>query len=141
MFLDYAIQPDWILFLLQSGKIPVAEARRLAVCVVRNLPQMLTTLEAVERARMEEQLEQHVLAVQSALAAQRFPFRVLPEVVAWNAEFSHLRARYTFLVLDGPSQTGKSEFARSLAPPGCAFFCRLWKCVRTGFARFRAFEA
>ena len=71
---------------------------------------------------MEGQLEQHMLAVQSALAAQRFPFRILPEVVAWNVEFSHLRARYKFLVLDGPSQTGQSDVARSLAPPGCAFF-------------------
>ena len=122
MFSDYSIQPDWVLLLLQSGKIDIQEARRLAVRVVRNLPQVLTILDAVEREQNEARLLMHVSSVQKALAAQRFPFKILPEVVAWSADFTKLRSRYKFLVLDGPSQAGKSEYARSLAAPGCAFF-------------------
>ena len=122
MFDDYAVQPDWVMLLLQSGKIHVQEARRLALRVVRNLPQVLSILETMEGDQMETRLQQHVCAVQQALAEQQYPFKVLPQVVAWTHEFSKLRARYKFLVLDGPSQAGKSEYARSLAKPGCAFF-------------------
>lgn len=39
---DYVIQPDWVLLLLQSGKIDISEARRLAICAVRILPQIWT---------------------------------------------------------------------------------------------------
>ena len=119
---DYAIQPDWVLLLLQSGKIDLPEARRLAIRAVRNLPQVWSILDAVEREQNEARLQLHVSSVQKALAAERFPFKILPEVVAWNAGFTKLRSRYKFLVLDGPSQAGKSEYARSLASPGCAFF-------------------
>ena len=70
MFEDYVVQPDWVI-LLQSGKIHVAEARRLAVRVVRNLPQALTILETMEREHMEARLQQHVCAVQQELAVQQ----------------------------------------------------------------------
>jgi uncharacterized membrane-anchored protein len=44
------------------------------------------------------------------------PFTPVPAVLAWHSLFEQPQWRYPFLVLDGPSQTGKSIFARSQSP-------------------------
>ena len=45
------------------------------------------------------------------------PFKVISAVVDWQRAFDDVLPRYPFLVLDGPSRTGKTQFAKSLAPP------------------------
>ena len=42
------------------------------------------------------------------------PFTVPPAVAEWKAQYGVEQLRYHFLVIYGPSKTGKTEFARSL---------------------------
>ena len=42
-------------------------------------------------------------------------FRTIPEVEEWKEQYGVLREKYKFLVLDGPSRTGKSSYAATLA--------------------------
>ena len=46
------------------------------------------------------------------------PFRHLPEVARWLKTFEQVDWRYKCLVLTGPSRTGKTRYACSLAPEG-----------------------
>ena len=50
------------------------------------------------------------------LLSQRLLFREIPAVVEWQQQYSAIKSRYQFLVLDGPSGTGKTRYAHSLAP-------------------------
>ncbi len=50
----------------------------------------------------------------AALAKKRRPFRRLKAVDEWIAEHREVQWRYRFLVLTGPSKTGKTQYALSL---------------------------
>ena len=55
--------------------------------------------------------------VQSELLADQRACRPVLEVQQWQMQYTVCKRRYKFLVLDGPSQMGKTEFVKSLVPP------------------------
>jgi hypothetical protein len=122
-FKHYVVKDYWVTTLYMLGKISGSVAKDLFLrCVtraeanIRQLEYVQQQRESIEDAR--EQLENEHLILRS----QR-PFRTLPVVVAWLQHFSVADSRYKFLVLDGPSQTGKTRFARSLScPPSSVFY-------------------
>ena len=140
MFKDYLVQGDWILQLLQGEKITCAVARSMSVHTVRNLPGMLRTLSAYETASAEEALASHVRAVQAELQHNRCPFKHIDVVSEWLAEFDVLRARYRFLILDGPSCVGKSQFACALASHGSVCFCDCQSAQQPDLRSFRPLQ-
>ena len=72
----------------------------------------------VEAVIATETFQQHAAerrAALDAINARAQPFKPLqPEIEAWMRHFEELDDRYKFLVLYGPSRTGKSRLARSL---------------------------
>ena len=48
-------------------------------------------------------------------------FRAIPEVEEWKEQYHEDRRRYKFLILDGPSCTGKSRYAAALASDATRF--------------------
>ena len=140
MFKDYLVQGDWILQLLQGEKITCAVARSMSVHTVRNLPGMLRTLSAFETASAEEALASHVRAVQAELRQGMCSFKHIDVVAEWLAEFDVLRARYHFLILDGPSCVGKSQFACSLASHGSVCFCDCQSAQQPDLRSFRPLQ-
>ena len=122
---------------LQGEKITVAVARSLSVHCVRNLHSMLRTLAAFESASAEQALEAHVRAVQSEIASRMCPFRHIDVVSEWLAEFYAPCPRYRFLILDGPSCVGKTQFACSLASWGSVFFCDCQGATQPELRSFR----
>ena len=76
----------------------------------------MVDLEVVERSRMEEQARAAQRRVTLQLAAKRCGFRIIPAVDEWDCQYDEILERYKFLVLDGPSKTGKTIFARSRCP-------------------------
>ena len=60
-------------------------------------------------------LQDSISSTLDHLSGQMRPCRKLPEVDAWMSSFQEIDFRYKFLVLDGPSQTGKTLFCRSLS--------------------------
>ena len=116
-FSKFLVNPAWIMSLVQAGKLECSVARELLV-------------KCVNASRHVKELEQHDMelekeAVRVAMgAAQRLLGKTLKQqkfydkAAAFARQFEEAQHRYKFLVLSGPSQVGKTAFARSLVEPG-----------------------
>ena len=70
-------------------------------------------LQAVREQEEEEEEKQEMAAVVARIRST-LHFEARPEVEAWLAGFEEEKDRYPFLVLLGPSRSGKTEYAKSL---------------------------
>ena len=116
-FVDYIVVDRWITTLYVLGKISAATARELYLRVVSGARHNLATLDFVstEEQQLRETAER--LRIEGVLRSRQRPFRRVPLVSEWLEQYQHDRDRYKFLVLDGPSQMGKTRFAASLLGP------------------------
>lgn len=138
-FLDYPVRDTWVTSLYASHKISAAVARRCYVqCVVR-CQQNLVQLAFAESERRAMQEEDEVIANEVALRADQKPWRHFPLVSEWLAQYQTFRPRYRFLVLDGPSSTGKTRYALGLSAPGRSFYvdCSLGSALMKGFNKLK----
>ena len=112
---DYQVKPEWVTRLYAGFKISyeTAEyhiARQVTNCcsllkdLARSRDFMMERAESLER----EQILKHI-------QGRERPWRVIPEIVLWLKDFDPENPldRYLFLVLDGPSQMGKTRFVQS----------------------------
>ena len=114
---SYQVKDFWITGLLAGSKIDFDTARKAYVgCVVR-AEQNVKQLEFVQKERYDEQARIEKVADDAVIVRSQSAFKVLPEVEEWRRQYSSVSSRYKFLVLDGPSRTGKTRFAYSLSPP------------------------
>jgi len=116
MHVDYAVRPEWIFSMLESGKITASVARAALVGSCRNVPLNLKNLEGCVTARALERQSELLREARAALSAAARPWAELPLVAQWREQYASHAWRYKFLVLHGPSRTGKSVFARSQSP-------------------------
>ena len=79
---------------------------------------LLAVLDMLESHKEASVLQIALCEALAALAGQKHPFVVLPQVELWEAQYLELRHRYSFLVLEGPSRVGKTVYARSKCPAG-----------------------
>ena len=117
-FRDFPVQGQWIMALLQAGKISLATARGLVYRVTHGVTRLLADLDAVQRQREQDVVQAAQEKALALLDGQLLSFPVVPPVEKWSATFDELRARYQFCVLDGPSGMGKTAYARSKCPSG-----------------------
>ena len=130
-FVGYAVHPLWIFSLVQSGKMCYANARadmcRVPMGLVRNL-------ECLDNWQQERnRMAIHAVSVQCAQAAIRDmrPWKEYAMVNLWEAQYAQSRLRYGFLVLDGPSRMGKTQFARNLSQaPGGVLEINMAGCAK-----------
>ena len=117
LFTDLPVAAQSVFNGVQARKIFTNTAHellcRIPKCIDRNLEQL---------ARFRT--EQGNLAVQKVQRwrrgnghEQRRPWRGFPSVDQWKSQYAFVLDRYQFLVLDGPSQMGKTAFVRSLVGP------------------------
>ena len=66
-------------------------------------------------------LEAHIVMVTTQLEAVKKPFKQIPLVQMWAAQYEVLRWRYKFLILEGPSCYGKTQLAKSLCRSPISF--------------------
>jgi len=66
----------------------------------------------------KERLRDLQAEVQMQISLNTRASRRVPEVDRWLEQFLTVQRRYKFLVLDGPTRMGKTEFAKSLVGPG-----------------------
>lgn len=117
-FRDFPVQGQWVMSLLQAGKIEASVARELVYKVAHGVSRLLADLDIIERRREECRVTVARSSAVAGLAARLRTFRVIPEVEKWDKQYEELRERYNFLVLEGPSKTGKTAYGRSKCPPG-----------------------
>ncbi len=116
-FTGYHVKDYWITTMLTSQKITFDTARSLYVqCLVR-AENNVRQLDYVERMTLDMLAARDKEAAEADILKSEVAFKSIPEVEAWRMQFSTVRSRYLFLVLDGPSRTGKTRFAYSLSPP------------------------
>ena len=118
-FKEFPVNPQWIFGMIQAEKMDLADARReIVACgsgVVRRLADVDKLIAIQKRARLEERVAQAQLEIQKQNAA----FHTYEQICSWLAQAQRpFQRRKRFLVLDGPSQLGKTEFVRGLFPLG-----------------------
>ena len=115
-FTGYLVQPSWLMNMLQGQKISFDTCKEAVLKTCQNVGRYLKDLEVVEQNYRQKEIDEEVVRVQRVLALRRRPFLSLPVVLKWKQQYLEDDFRYRFLVLEGPSQHGKTQFARSLVP-------------------------
>ena len=109
--------------LLQQRKLAFDDARAELIKVGKKLPRLLQNVDKWEHAAEQTVLQGHIGQVALKLSLLKRPFRKVPAVEAWLAQYQHDLFRYRFLVLEGPSGLGKTQFSMSLSPRSLEVTC------------------
>jgi hypothetical protein len=117
----FAVNPDWITSLLAAGKMEYDDCFQEVVRTGKNLLRVLPTLTRYREEMEKVQLRALQCCCEQQLAPLRRPPRRIVEVEQWLSEYDRPAMRYKFLVLEGPTSVGKSQYVRSLAKPGRVF--------------------
>ena len=114
-FDDYPVAGKWIFQLVQMQKITFSAARAELVKTGENLCRVLPDLDRHHAESTAARLHQRAASVQDMLRYTDCRSVRVPEVEAWKARYGRgVWRRKKFLVLEGPSGTGKTEFVRGL---------------------------
>ena len=114
-FINFRVNPDHIMAFVQSKKMSVEDAKMEILQTFKDSEKHIRTLEYVTLKLDEIQRSQKITKRCMDLQRNRFPRRYIPIV---DDEFvPHvllMKDRHKFLVLDGPSQVGKTTFCKQL---------------------------
>ena len=83
-------------------------------------------------------VEMHKARKELVFKEHRKAFRRIPRVEAFRAAYRAPQSRRKFLVLDGPSRTGKTEFVRSMVEPVAILELNCASCMDPPMADFDA---
>ena len=117
-FKDYLVSGEWILNLVQAGKLNFNNAREQIVRSAKNLPRLLASLDRWHQEMKRTSLKEHMRSVQLELDAGKKPFKSIEVVTDWVRSHETNQMRYKFLVLCGGSGLGKTQFAKGLVLAG-----------------------
>lgn len=116
-FTGFPVQTSWVMALLQGRKIDATYARELVAQCAIGSNRCFDDIRRWEDGENRRKTAEYRARVAVLLAAEQGRFRHLPEVSEWEQQYSRVLPRYRFLILDGPSRTGKTMYARHLCPP------------------------
>lgn len=126
----YSVSPEWIQGLLSTGKMTPAAARREFIASGRGLVRRLGDLDRLVREREALRLEARVAEIQAALSKTQARFKEVAAVTEWfRASTQPFLRRKKFLVLEGASGLGKTEYIRSLAGPSATLELNCAACA------------
>jgi hypothetical protein len=118
LFKDLSLSARGVFAGLQSRKYTVATARSLLKRIPAGADRHLAELERYE----VEQCARAVAQVREWRArhssAPRRAWRSYRVIMDWIQQYDCVLDRYRFLVIDGPSQMGKTQYVRGLCDPG-----------------------
>ena len=117
-FKTYLVNGEWVMNLVQAGKLDLQCARAEIIKTAKNLPRLLSNLDKFVQGQKEERQRSRIQQIELEIAKSERPFETFPEIESWKAEHALAKPRYRFLVLVGPSGLGKTQFAKSLVPKG-----------------------
>ena len=113
-FVDYVVQAEWITAYWQTDKLSDQAAREAYVLQKKDVERHVSNLDRQVRWREQLRLEKVVAAAAASLDAEQRPQRHVPAVAKWLLEQARPQLRQRFLVLDGPSRTGKTLYCTAL---------------------------
>ena len=117
-YLDFAVKPEWILNMVQAEKMSFKSAMQQMSMCGKGYTRYMQDLTAWQNAKEELRLADHVRQVQAHHSATNYAFKSYPIVEQWKASvWEPMLRRKKFLVIEGPSGVGKTEFIKQLAGP------------------------
>ena len=119
---DYPVKDTWITSFLASRKITALVAREAYLSSIFRAQYNIQQLEYVEMERKKMAVLDRIKQVDTLLRKELKPWRTFVTINKWRDQYNTLLGRYHFLVLDGPSCTGKTRFALCLNPPGATLY-------------------
>ena len=137
-YTSYPVNPEWVMNMVQAKKISYKDAHTELVHCAKGCIRRLADLDKwnAEMKRMRQRL--WILEAQDKVAQQIKPCLRLEAVDNWLQQYRGLGfTRKKFLVLEGGSGLGKSEFVRQLFPPGKLLELN---CGSTSFVNLRDFD-
>ena len=123
LYRDALVNPDWAFNMLQQCKVTVETVREVIINCAKNVPRLLANLEGYELARRRLSEDKQQEEVRARVHGAFRPFQLLQPVEQWVNSFLLDQPRYSFLVLEGPSRLGKTQYAISLSAPGRTLIC------------------
>jgi hypothetical protein len=139
-FTGFVVSPTWVMVLLQQEKIAVKVAREQIVRTGNNLTRRLADFDKWQDEIATARLRSSIAARTERLETTLRPFVSLPVVDRWWATYSTGdHHRKPFLVLEGPSQVGKTAYARSLCGDPSATL--ELNCANTTMVQLKAFDS
>jgi hypothetical protein len=122
-WVDYPVRDTWVTSLFAAGKVSGPVAREAYLRCVSRAQYNVAQLDMVLRERRKADQARRVLENEVKLRSTTKPWRIHPTIDAWKIQYREFKGRYLFLVLDGPSSTGKTRFSLSMSAPGRALYC------------------
>ena len=135
-FKDYMINERWITTLLVAKKITPQTAHHMYLLACSSAQINIRNLDFITRQEQERQEDIERLAMEVLIREKQLPFRKIPEVEEWLQQYDDIQDRYKFLVLDGPSQMGKTRFAASLTSVEKFFYLDCSSCIMPDMRSF-----
>ena len=112
---DYPVNAEWGWTLLAADKITSVTAREEFIKGKKNLTRHLANLDAYETELAARAMAAEIAAKNLQIEASKKKMVKLPAVTAWMEQLRCVSDRKKFLVLNGPSRLGKTQFAVGLA--------------------------
>ena len=114
-FTDYPVSGEWVFTLVQARKMEISDARREIIHVGKGLVRKLADLDKLEQAHKEARVNARVEHVQQVIEQSNRAFKSFPAIDVWKTQASKpFQRRKKFLVLEGPSGLGKTEYVKAL---------------------------
>ena len=114
-FSDFIVNPEWITVLWQTGKFTSSVAMEQYTLAKKDVKRHVQNVLDQEVFQREQALRRRLATATVAVQRQLRPRCRVPLVDdVWLVEQDSVRDRQRFLVLDGPSRTGKTQFALQL---------------------------
>ena len=110
-FKDFLVNAAWVLNLLQAGKLSLTQARSYILQCCSGAARHLQLLDVLQVEADKLQIRDAVRAAKQALGLNLRQFVEIAQVQKWLQTFSTMQSRYQFLVLEGPSGVGKTQYA------------------------------
>jgi hypothetical protein len=135
-FKDYVVNERWVTTLLVAQKITPQTAHHMYLLACSSAQMNVRNLEFITRQEQERQEQAERLAMEVIIREKQLPFRQIPEVEEWLQHYDDIKDRYKFLVLDGPSQMGKTRFAASLTSVEKFYYLDCSTCIMPDMRSF-----
>ena len=116
----YQVKDFWITSLLSAKKISFAHAKDLYLQAVCRAESNIRQADFVEKLSLDAAAARDKELCDLEILKTEVEFISIPEMELWRKQYRLVLSRYKFVVLDGPSGTGKTRYAYSLSPPPTA---------------------
>ena len=112
---QYPVCSSWIFSMLQSDKMEVECARKELIKTGKGLQRAMGDLDKLTQLRRELAIEARIAHVRSQIQLTDKAYKAIPDIEDWReAAQRPYQRRKRFLVLDGPSGLGKTEYVKGL---------------------------